>query len=155
MFHLCSQLAGGSKFEPPCEYSFNFIHHGRFYFKSFKILFSCLFAAYCNPSPAISQLWYEPCEQIIRVSGYNSFHSSFHVIQSDYIALFHGILFISTKAKHGLPSPFDFVYFYHPMQADAFANKLGYSSSLRAGLVRLQVTFQNPCFAYNTIVILV
>lgn len=63
--------------------------------------------------------------------------------------------FISTKAKHGLeslmqshfPSPFDFVYLYHPMQADAFAKKLGYSSSLRAGLVRLQVTFQNLRFA--------
>lgn len=53
---------------------------------------------------------------------------------------------LSLMQSH-FPSPFDFVYLYHPMQADAFAKKLGYSSSLRAGLVRLQVTFQNLRFA--------
>lgn len=79
--------------------------------------------------------------------NYNQVFMSFNPITLPF--------FISTKAEHGLeslmqshfPSPFDFVYLYHPIQADAFAKKLGYSSSLRAGLVRLQVTFQNLRFA--------
>lgn len=75
MFHLCSLQEAQSLNLHASIPLISFIH-GRFYFKSIKSLLPYLFAAYGNPTPAISQLWYEPCEQIIRISGYNSFLSS-------------------------------------------------------------------------------
>jgi len=82
-----------------------------------KALTSCslnLFAAYCYPTPATSQLWSEPCEQIIWISGYipllllvfsfysgengcaeNRNVSSLYVIQSNCIVVFHLPLLVS------------------------------------------------------------